>query len=43
MCPLIIVDQLAESILSNVEGLRQGPPIDEDVRSWGRAASVGQW
>lgn len=23
--------------------LRQGPPIDEDVRPWGRAAGVGQW
>jgi hypothetical protein len=23
--------------------LRQGPPLDEGVRPWGRAAGVGQW
>ncbi len=26
MCPLIVVDQFAEATLSNVEGLKQGPP-----------------
>ena len=31
MCPLITVDQLAESTLSYVEGLRQGPPFDLSV------------
>ena len=33
MSPLLIADQLA--------ALRQGPPINESVHPWGRAAGVG--
>ena len=36
-------DQLAESVLSSAEGLKQGPPSDVSVRPGGRAAGVGQW
>ncbi|PJA77944.1 MAG: hypothetical protein CO149_06770 [Nitrospirae bacterium CG_4_9_14_3_um_filter_51_5] len=34
-------DQLAESILSLVEGLTQGPPADESVPPLGQTAGVG--
>ena len=37
------VGQLAEPVLSLVEGLKQGPPSDLSVRQGGRAAGVGQW
>ena len=36
-------DQLAESILSHVEGLKQGPPADESVPPLGQTAGVGAW
>jgi hypothetical protein len=36
-------DQLAESVLSFVEGLRQGPPSDKSVHPHGRAAGIGPW
>jgi len=39
---LIIVDQPTESTLSNVEGLRQGPPADKSIRPCGRTTGVGQ-
>jgi len=35
--------QLAESILSNVAGLKQGSPAHESVHTEGRAAGVGPW
>jgi hypothetical protein len=49
-CPMTTVgddgggmaDQLAESILSQVEGLRQGLPVDEGVRPRGQSAGVSQ-
>ena len=36
-------DQLAEPVLSFVEGLKQGPPADESVRPLGQTAGVGPW
>jgi len=36
-------DQLAESILSFVEGLKQGPPADGSVPPLGHPAGVGPW
>jgi hypothetical protein len=33
-------DQLAEPVLSRLEGLRQGMPIDKSVRPKGRTAGV---
>ena len=36
-------DQLAESILSHVEGIKQGPPTEERVPPLGRTAGVGTW
>jgi hypothetical protein len=49
-CPMTTVgddgggmaDQLAESILSQVEGLTQGLPVDEGVRPGGQSAGVSQ-
>ena len=35
--------QLAESILSYVEGLTQGPPADESVTPLGQTAGVESW
>jgi len=35
--------QLAELVLSLIEGLKQGSPIDESVHSDGRTAGVGPW
>jgi hypothetical protein len=35
--------QLAESILSLVEGLKQGSPDHESVHQEGRTAGVGAW
>jgi hypothetical protein len=40
--PLIIEDQLTESTLSYVDGLRQAPLADKSIRQWGRTAGVGQ-
>ena len=34
--------QLAELVLSLLEGLKQGPPVDRSVRLWDRAAGAGQ-
>jgi hypothetical protein len=34
-------DQLAEPVLSFVEGLKQGPPADESVPPLGQTAGVG--
>ena len=36
-------DQFAESILSYVEGLTQGPPADESVPPLGQTAGVEPW
>jgi len=36
-------DQLAESILSHIEGLKQGPPPDESVPPLGQTTGVGPW
>ena len=33
--------KLAESVLSLLEGLKQGPPIHESVHSCGRMAGIG--
>ena len=41
MSPLLMADQLAEPVLSYVEGLRQGPPNTQSVRPDGRTAGVG--
>jgi len=35
--------QLTESILSHIEGLKQGPPVDESVLPLGQTAGVGTW
>jgi len=35
--------QLAESILSHAEGLKQGPPVEESVPPLGQTAGVGAW
>jgi len=35
--------QLAELVLSLVEGLKQGPPDHESVHQEGRTAGVGTW
>ena len=37
------VDQLAEPVLSFIEGLKQGPPADESIPPLGQTAGVGQW
>ena len=36
-------DQLAEPVLSLIEGLTHGPPADESVPSVGQTAGVGPW
>lgn len=35
--------QLAESILSHAEGLKQGPQADKSVPPLGQTAGVGSW
>jgi len=41
MSPFLMADQLAESILSFVEGLKQGLPIDLSLRPKGQPGGVG--
>ncbi|MCW5784595.1 MAG: hypothetical protein KIT39_14890 [Nitrospirales bacterium] len=36
-------DQLAEPVLSFIEGLKQGPPPDESIPPLGQTVGVGQW
>ena len=38
-----IADQLAELVLSLIEGLKQGPRDDESVRPRGQTAGVGKF
>ena len=42
MSPLIMKDQLAEPVLSLLEGLKQGPPLDKSTHPWARTAGIGQ-